>query len=366
MGLIFPLNKAKTSVFKLSYGRYHFTLPLSYMTYGNPSAAGALVYTWDDRNRDNRFQEEERGFLWRREGPAFASIDPEIKRPYMDETALSYQTVFGRSWSFTLAGFFRATRNLIRTLNTGVPFSAYTPRYHIDKGDDRIPYTYDDLIFTVFDQNKSSLGKDFYFLSNVESDTRTTNYFGLDLYLQKKWGKRFTFFLSFTAIHCIGTANPGNTAHQNDDSVIGSLFHSPNSLIHVEGRLHFDRGYTGRLGFRYLAPLGFRISAIAKYYDGQPFARLKIISGLNQGPFFIQTAPRGKARYSFNQTVDLRVEKVFKLSGSRFKIILDGFNILNLALDTEEYYWTGPLYPERRPTGIQSPRVLRLGIAYEF
>lgn len=367
IGVIIPLDKVKASVLKFSFSRYHFTLPLSFLSYGHPSAPGAMVYKWDDANRDNLFQPEEQGELWRREGPAFASIDPELKRPYIDEAAFSYQTVFGRHWSFTLGGFFRATRNLIRTINTGVPLiGSYTPRYHIDSGDDRVPFTYDDVIFTVFDQKASTFGEDFYLLSNVESDTRATQYFGLDLYLQKKLGPRFAFFLTFTAIHCVGSTNPGNTAWENDDGVIGSLFDSPNTLIHAEGRPHFDRGYTGRVGFRYLAPLGFSFSAVAKYYDGQPFARLKIIPDLNQGPIFIQTAPRGVARYSFNQTVDVRIEKAFELNSGRLKIILDGFNVLNLALDTEEDYWTGPDYPERHPTEIQSPRVLRLGMAYEF
>ncbi len=367
LGVIIPLDKAKTSVFKFSFHRYHFTLPLSYLSFGHPEAPGSLVYVWDDRNQDHLFQPDEQGEMRRREGPAFTAIDPEIKRSYIDEAALSYQTVFGRHWTFTLSGFFRATRNLIRTINTGVPLTgSYIPRYHLDIGDDRIPFTYDDMIFTIFDQKKSTLGQDFYQLSNVESGTRTTNYFGLDLYLQKKWGNRFTFFLTFTAIHCIGNANPGNTALENDDGVIGNLFHSPNNLIKAEGRLHFDRGYTARLGFRYLAPLGFRISAVAKYYDGQPFSRLKIIPDLNQGPVFIQTAPRGVARYSFNQTVDIRIEKIIDLGGGRLKFMLDGFNLLNLSLDTEEQFWTVPEYPERFPTEIQSPRVFRLGMAYEF
>jgi hypothetical protein len=366
-GVIIPLDKAKTSVFKFSFQRYHFTLPLSYLSFGHPDAPGAQVYVWHDSNQDNLFQPGEKGRLWRREGPAFAEIDPKIKRPYMDEAALSYQTVFGKHWSFTLAGFFRATRNLVRTVNTGVPLiDSYEPQYFLDAGDDRISFTYDDKIFTIFDQKASTLGQDFYQLTNAESDTRTTNYFGLDLILLKKWGERFTFFLSFTAIHCIGNANPGNTAWTNDDAVIGNLFYSPNTLINAEGRLHFDRGYTARLGFMVKAPLGFRISAIAKYYDGQPFSRLTIIPDLTQGPVFIQTAPRGVARYSFNQTLDVRVEKSFAMGPGRLKFMLDGFNILNLALDTEEQFWTGPDYPQRHPTEIQSPRVFRLGMAYEF
>jgi hypothetical protein len=46
--------------------------------------------------------------------------------------------------------------------------------------------------------------------------------------------------------------------------------------------------------------------------------------------------------------------------------MLDGFNIMNRNLATEENEWTGPEYPERFATEIQSPRIFRLGLAYEF
>jgi hypothetical protein len=130
--------------------------------------------------------------------------------------------------------------------------------------------------------------------------------------------------------------------------------------------MRFDRAYTARLGLSFAVPLGFRLAGLAKYYDGQPFTRKIIVSGLNQGPFYIQSFPRGVARYEFNMTVDLRLEKEVSLGRAKGRVFLDGYNIFNWAMATEENEWTGPEFPLRYATEVQPPRVFRIGISYEF
>ncbi len=235
-----------------------------------------------------------------------------------------------------------------------------------DIGDDRIPDSHDDLSFIVYNQKEETLGQDLFLLTNPDSENRKSRYEGLDVTLIKKYSSKFTFFLSFTATTAVGTTSPGNTAWENDDGVIGSLYDNPNTLINTKGRMHFDRGYTGRIGINFLALFGIRIGCIVKYYDGQPFARKIIVSGMNQGPFYIQAHRRGVSRYEYNRTVDIRLEKTLNFGKTKMRIILDGFNIINRGLATEENEWTGPEYPLRFATEIQSPRVFRLGFVYEF
>ena len=89
----------------------------------------------------------------------------------------------------------------------------------------------------------------------------------------------------------VGTTSPGNTEWENDDGVIGSLYDNPNTPKNTKGRMRFDRTYTGRIGINFLALFGIRIGCIVKYYDGQPFARKIIVSGMNQGPFISKHIP---------------------------------------------------------------------------
>lgn len=366
LGFMVPLNRSKRSAIRVSAGRYFFTMPLEYLSYGNPGALGGWVYRWNDRNKDNLYQEGESGGLLRRIGPRFSEIDEGLKRPYTNELAVSFETVFGTSWHFSFGLFTRETRNLVGTPNTGVPFSAYEPVEIYDSGDDRVPGNHDDLIFTVYDQKRETLGQDFYLLTNEDPENWITNYYGADLFLVKNFGERFTFFLSLTATNVHGRTNPGNTHRENDDSVLGSLYDNPNTLINARGRVAFDRAYTGRIGVNYLAPFGIRLGCLIKYYDGQPFARKIIVPDLTQGPFYINANPRGLSRYEYNRTVDVRIEKIFPLQNGKLRVILDGFNIINRNLATEENEWTGPEYPLRYATEIQSPRVFRIGLAYEF
>jgi len=366
LGLVFPLSKKKTSALKMSAARYYFTLPLNFLTYGNPGALGGIVYSWQDSNNDRQYQEGEARDLLRREGPFYSKIDPDLKRPSTDELTLSFVHTFGAGWTLTLAGFLRESRNLVETLNIGVPFASYKALEFFDIGDDRILDTHDDLTFTVYNQEAETLGQDFFLLTNADSKKRISRYRGLDLTLLKKSISSPSFFLSLTATEAIGTTSPGNTEWENDDGLVGSLYDNPNTLINAKGRMRFDRAYTGRIGLSFEASYGLQVATLIKYYDGQPFARKIIVEGLNQGPFYIQAHPRGVARYEYNMTVDIRLEKTLNLGSTKLRIILDGFNIFNRGLATEENEWTGPDFPLRFATEILSPRVFRLGLSYEF
>jgi hypothetical protein len=361
-----PFSSRKRTVFRVSAARYYFELPLWYLAYGNPSAPGGLAYPWLDRDHDGALGAGETGPLWRREGPYFTRIDPGIKRPYTDELVVVLSHLFANNLSLTLAGFYRETGNLVETLNEGVPLQAYNSVQFFDAGDDFIPGTQDDQYLTVYDQKEETLGRDIFLFANPFSATRISRYRGLDLTLVKKFSRSTVFFFSATATEAVGTANPGNTAYENDDGVVGALYDNPNASLFAKGRLRFDRAYTARLGASAAIPLGFRLAALVKYYDGQPFARKIIIAGFNQGPFFVQAFYRGQARYEFNMTVDVRLEKVLNLGRSRGRIFIDGYNIFNWPLATRENEWTGPEFVLRYATEIQSPRVFRLGFAYEF
>ncbi len=95
----------------------------------------------------------------RREGPFFAAIDPDLKRPRTDELSIGISHRSAGGFSIGLTGFVRRTRDLVETLNTGVPFASYSPREVTDTGDDRVPGNYDDLTFTLFEQDAGTLGQ---------------------------------------------------------------------------------------------------------------------------------------------------------------------------------------------------------------
>lgn len=364
-GLAVPLGGNGAWALRVHAGRYYYALPHSWLVWGHPGASGGLVYAWTDANHDGRFDAGEAGRLIRRDGPLFGTVDPKLRRPFADELSLGVVRSASTGLTFSLTGYWRETRNLVSALNTGVPSSSYDERLIFDIGDNRIPGDHDDLELTVYEQRAGALGKDAFLLTNQSGERRGSSYQGLDLILARRT-PRFLFYIVLTALQISGTANPGSSEYENDEGVIGSLDTNPNTLLNARGRLRFDRGYTGRIGLAADLPLGFQFGSVVKYWDGQPFARRIIVTGFAQGPFYVMAHYRGYSRFEFNMNVDLRLEKPVALGRGTLRLIVDGFNVTNFHLDTAENEWTGPEYPLRFATEIESPRVFRLGLRYEF
>ncbi|MCP2605303.1 hypothetical protein NLC29_04025, partial [Candidatus Aminicenantes bacterium AH-873-B07] len=368
-GLIFPLSKSKRTAMKIILSRFYWQFPLSYLEYGNPNSLGGKLFIWNDFNFDMQYQAGEEGEILKIFGPYYSTIDQNIKRPYTNELAVSLIQDFGHKLKFSITGFLRWNKSLIETVNIGVPFSSYYPIKIYDIGDDYRKGTMDDKIYIIFNQDPKTLGKDFFLLTNPKN--YNSIYYGLDILFLQKFCEKWQFFFSFTATKAIGLASPGNDEFTNDQGIIGSLFDDPNTLINARSRFNFDRAFVGKFGFNFYLPLDFHLSGIVKYYDGRPFARRLIIKGLNQGPIFIMAGLRGherngKMRTEYNLTADLRLEKKIKIKNNCLRIILDIFNLMNANLATKEYDLTGPEFPMRYATEIQSPRVIRIGLIYEF
>ena len=114
----------------------------------------------------------------------------------------------------------------------------------------------------------------------------------------------------------------------------------------------------------YRLPADIRVGAIARYQDGQPFSRMVVVPGLNQGAEAIQAFANGRSRFAFTGTLDVRLQKGFTAGALRVDAILDAYNLLNMTKEVEEYVVTGPRF--RETTAIQPPRAMHLGLRIVF
>ena len=368
LGLAFPLFKGTGTLIRVGFAGYFHGLPANYLDFQNPNSLSARVFSWNDLNQDRDFQAREQGQLLRVLGGEFASIDRDLKRPYTREFTIGIEPSLSNKFKASIVLIRRDQVDLLETVNTGVPFSAYTPVEITDPGGDGIFGTPDDQSLTVFNQRRETLGQDRYLLTNPEGFAAVHR--GLQVVVAKSFPERWHFYFAFSAYESKSPATPGNSEFENDPGVVGSLFDSPNTLINTHNRYFFDRAFTGRIAGFYETPWGIRLSAITKYYDGRPFGRKLVLSGFNQGAFFIHATPRGNPighRTEFNLNVDLRIEKGFAFRGKQsLSLLLDVFNLLNANKKTHENELTGPFFSERIALEFQSPRVLRLGLRYDF
>jgi hypothetical protein len=356
-----------------SYARYYHQLLASLLDFQSPAALSGNVFLWNDENGDRQYQTGEQGTLMSRFGGEYSRIDPNLKAPYTDEVTVGADFELGGKLKVGLTLLHRYEQRLIETTNIGVPSSAYTPVTILDRGGDDIAGTSDDQLITVYNQDASTLGKDYYLLTNPQGFRDF--YQGFEVLAESKdWIAGLYFRLSFAAYMSVGMASQRAEEQEYDQGVIGNLFDNPNTLINDDGRLFFDRAYLGKIAAAYELPWDMQIGGVAKYYDGLPFGRKLVVTGLNQGPFSVLATPRGNYfgssdkpgghRVEFNLTLDLGIEKTLRLGDGRIGVRLDVFNLLNTNNNTRENDLSGPNFQARIPLEIEAPRVFRLGIKY--
>ncbi len=181
----------------------------------------------------------------------------------------------------------------------------------------------------------------------------------------RRIGSRFSLLVGGTASKAIGgAAYRGFEATQNDLGIVGERLELPNAATLSKGRLFFERGYNLKIAAAYDGPRDLRVGVVARYQDGQHFARLVVPTDLNQGPEPVRGITNGRSRFTFVLTFDARVEKSFSIGSRRLAATLDVFNIRGSATEVEEYVIWNPAY--RATSAVQPPRVVRLGLRLNF
>ncbi len=368
------------------YAEYGERLLLRQLAFGDPAAPSAAVYRWVDANGNGRFDPAERGPLVARVGPGAASagltaIDPTLSQPRTREWVAGVESAPGQGWRLSLTGFDRRESDLVESVDVGVPASSYSVRYLPDPGGDIASPT-DDQLLPVFDRQAASFGLDRYLLTNVPA--HRTLYQGVELRAEKPVGQRFFFLAGATAFEVeTDGASRGFRVDENDPGLVGELYDDPNADVYARGRGFFDRAFTIKIAGAWRAPGDLRLGVVARYQDGQPFARIVVVEDLAQGPEPVQATARGQQtsptgatdpqgrpltasghRFSYTLTVDARLEKARRVGAARVALVAEAFNLLGMRNEVEENPVWGDHF--RQPLALQPPRVFRFGARVDF
>jgi hypothetical protein len=295
-------------------------------------------------------------------GANIGRIDPKLSRPYSNDL------VFGAAVSprsgvvLRLEALGRWEKDLFGVVDQ----SSAQPEYTIVNVDDPandLADSADDQILRVFSLVPSAPSSPSdKVLTNPAG--RTARRLGLKVAVEVRTNRLF-FLVAGTAYAAEGAAsNRGFLDSENDQGVIGDASLDPNSATNARGRLFGDRAFTGKASTVYRFPWDVTVGAIARYQDGQPFARLVIVPDLGQGPDIVRATVNAGPRFTFTGTLDLRVRKSFTTAGRHVSVFADVYNLLNLAEEVEERAVTGAGF--RTPTAFQPPRAARIGARVAF
>jgi hypothetical protein len=366
-GVRIALTDTYSTAAFVSAGRYGHRLPLADLAWGDPSAPHGTVSLWNAPAGLEPAFSLTPGTLIARVGPgsagnpSFSAIDPSLRRPYMDEFIAGAEGRPNSVSTVRLSAFARRERHLIGAVNVGVPESTYSVMYIPDHGADEISSS-DDQLLPVYNRNPATFGADRYLLTNPPDDEST--FVGGELTYELH-GEHLYLLMGATAGRSeIIAANRGFNAIENDNGVVGDAYIDPNSRTFAQGRPFTERGYTLKWSGAYHWNTGASFGLVARYQDGQHFARIVIVPGLNQGVEQVRAFRNGKTRFTFINTLDARYLQPFRIGRLHLQASVDAYNLLATALEIEEYPVTGPL--SRTTTAVQPPFAVHFGIRVAF
>ena len=344
------------------YSRYHPSLALDLLAFGDPGEPLAHVHRWTDANGNGAFEPAELGTLIARSGrsPEVAALDPALGSPHIDEFTLGAERKLGRSILRGTA-ILRRERALPGSVNAGVPLSSYRVLTVADQGED-YDSAEDDRLLDIYERLPASFGLDRFLLTNPERvDGR---YKGFEL----EWaysGRRLHMLIGAMAYqtHAMG-GNRGFRVAENDQGILGERFENPNAASYSLGSVIFDRNYVLKWSTSYDAPHDIHLGVVGRYMDGQPFSRIVLAPDLAQGPELVPAYRTGRTRFTFLATIDLRLEKGVTFGRRRAAFTIDVFNLTNRSNEIEEDTISGPNF--RRTTAVEPPRAVRFGIRFEL
>jgi hypothetical protein len=349
-----------------SYGLYGRRLTLDTLLVGDPMGPQGTVYLWKDPNHNGVVDPGELGPLLSVVGPGSAtpgtsSIAPGLLEPKTDEVVVGLDWRPGGS-RIVLSGNRRRAADLLGLANVGVPASDYAVSYVEDPGSDFVGGTTVQQL-PIYSRDPSSFGQDRYLLENAPGLTVLSE--GVELEVTTPVTARFLLRISGAVYKASGTGvNPGYQVGENDPGILGQILVDPNAATFAYGRLFSDRAETLKVAGTFRAPWDLLFSGIARYQDGQPFARLVIAPGLPQGAEAVMAFARGLSRFHDLLTVDLRAEKTLRLGGVRPSVLVQVMNAFGSSGEIEEDVVTEPTY--RRTTAVYSPREFLLGLRLAF
>jgi hypothetical protein len=383
----YDLSGVGKTVLKLSAGKYFDQVGTG--TPGpNPNGTVSQTYPWNDLNGDLIFQPGDavwNGFRY--VGGEFGAgsvttsipnpnpFDPNRKRTWRREftAGIDHELLPGFRLSaayFNRREFDAYDDDVIAPIDQWDEM--FSPIQVTEQGRDGIAGTSDDQTLTVY-----TLNPGFTLLGDlaVNDDRLGVKYNGLEIVGTKRYSGGTTILAGYT--------------YSRETQDVVSL-ESPNATrVNAEGisggrRHNFKATGSAELPWRVL------FGANLLMMSGQPITRTVSIGGctatittgcLRQGSDTVNAEPRGSVELPGRYQIDLRFGRYFNVSGQRFELGMDVYNVTNANTvysvrtgtgRTNIRYANDPSEPVTQiatflsPTGALGPRIIRFNITYWF
>lgn len=348
IGVTFDVFGDHTTAIKAHYGKYFEGAITAYYTSLAPQTDYIGTY-WDG----TQYVEE-----WRDVWANAYTMDDDINMPYMHQYTVSIERELMKNLSVSLSFIHRTNHNFIDRVNYTGAFEqqSYTDPHRGGT-------------YTVYNQT-TARSDNKYLITNPEKGAYpiimidpSRKYTGISFVVNKRFSNKWGVLASYTYGKAEG--NNDNYAWGSRTSGLGysNLFVDPNYQTNSFGLLTNDYTHMIKIQGVMVLPLNINFAAYFSYISGSPYNRYVRVYGLNQGSVNILGDELGSYRYPAQVNLDLRLEKVFRLSNTfRVGLMADVFNVFNDDVTTWVQEQAGDSFDE--VLGIISPRVFRLGLRF--
>ncbi len=372
--LAWDITGSGRTVAKATYGWYnHRITAAGFVSTFNQVRPQAATYVWRDVNGNNDYNPGESNLALN--GPDFVSItgatsnliNPDLKQPHTHEITGALEHDLGHETSVRLLYVFKRVTDEWEQLNVLRPYSSYNipitrrdpgPDGRLGTGDDTAPVTFYD--FDPAFRGAAFVGNQYVTRNNVD------RYQTIEATVTKRPSARWNLMTA--------------AAFTKNHRWIDAIAENPN-----EDFFPIDNTWewTFKMAGGYQVPkVGVEASVLYDVFSGLPGQRTYIFASVDPdggtplrqiNTATLRLEEFGARRGPVRHKVDVRLAKAVTIGAHRVRLDLDALNAINTNVawgrgdvlgGTGIDFRSGPTFGYA--TQIVAPRILRLGLTYQF
>ncbi len=352
VGFNWKLTSDGKTALKAHWGRYYGAIITAEFDDTAPTAPAVVAFSGEYDAQGNRIGEE---VISTNQN---LRVDPDYHGPKTDQFVVSIERELAKNFGLNITYINKRGEGFGRWDDIG---ATYTPVTYIDnEGRDATGQP-----ITVF-RRDSDPSESLFLLAN--RDDMFTRFNGVTVQLQKRMSNNWQATASAVFSKATGRLGSSNAGPIGSVASTAARFgRDPNDLVNTDGRLNYDRPFTGKLQFVYQLPWNFLLGVNYNYQQGRPWARLvQVPSDLINRSSQVLAEKLDKRRVGSWNLLDIRFQKEFIAGRAHFAILADLLNTLNDDANDNIGNRLGTSESFALRTDFVYPRRLMLGAKLSF